>query len=44
MKDEVMEEGIAVVAVQTTQDETKELSCGSISYHRYNGPNHFTKD
>ena len=40
MKDEVMEEGLAVAVVRTTQNDP----CGSISCHRCKGPNHFTKD
>ena len=48
MKDKIMEEGLAVAVVRTTPNEIKKLptgnSCGSISHHHYNGPNHFVKD
>ena len=44
MKDKVMEQAIAVVAIQTTWNETRKLQCGLISCHHCNGPNHFAKE
>ena len=44
MKDEVVEEGMAVAAVQTTQYKMRELPYCPISYHQCNSPNHFAID
>ena len=48
MKDYTIEVGLAVAAIQTTQDETKLPDSGDlydfITCHRCNGPNHFVKD
>ena len=44
MKDEVMEEGTAVAAVQTTWNETRKLPFDPISWYHCNSPNHFAKD
>ena len=48
MKDDTIEAGLAVAAVQATQDETKSPDSGDlydfITCHCCNGPNHFVKD
>ena len=48
MKDNTIEVGLAVAAVQAMQDETKSPDSGDlydfITYHRCNGSNHFAKD
>ena len=48
MKDNTIEAGLAVAAVQATQDETKSPDSWDlydlITCHRCNGPNHFAKD
>ena len=48
MKDNTVEVGLAVAAVQATRDETKSPDSGDlydfITCHCCNGPNHFAKD
>ena len=48
MKDNTIEVGLAVAAVQATQDETKSPDSGNlydfITCHHCNGSNHFVKD
>ena len=48
MKDNTIEAGLAVSAIQATQDETKSPDSGNlydiITCHRCNSLNHFAKD
>ena len=48
MKDNTIKAGLAIAAVQATQDKTKSPDCRDlydfIICHRCNGPNHFAKD
>ena len=48
MKDNIIEVGLAVAAIQATQDETKSPDSGDLydfmTCHRCNSPNHFAKD